>query len=105
MIDIPNEYISLWLEALKWMNTQDFDRYLSWNDERFKTKWDIVKYNEFQSYHGGTVSLDEHSSIGFEPNGLKLSLNRDESIFIPIEKCKKEFENQGKTIIRQESLF
>lgn len=91
-------------EAMEWMNNQDFDRYLSWNDERFKTKWDIIKYNEFQSYHGGSSVEVERGQISFEPQGLHLKIEEDEK-FIPIAECRKMYENQGKTIIRQESLF
>ncbi len=87
------------------MNHHDFDYYLKWNDERFKNKWDIVKYNEFQSYYGGTSHTVEGGDISFQPTGLELIMPSDERIFIPIAECKKIFESQGKQVIIQERLF
>lgn len=100
--DIPKEFELLFSKALAMMNNFKFEMYLSWNDERFKNKWDIVNYNTFSSWLG---SCDDLGEIAFFPQYLELRTKDDKKIKIDKDTCKKIFLNQGKTTFIQESLF
>ncbi len=105
-MQIDDRFKYLWDYALDHMNNYDFEYYLKVTDfgkPRYKNKWDVIKKCSFSSYYG--TSSRGFGSVFFEPTRLRLVLDSDEELIIPIEECKKAFENQGKQIIIQERLF
>ncbi len=107
-MQIEERFKPLLDEALADMNREKFDYYLSWKDKRYKNKWDILKTHKFQTYLGWSSMRLDNGHIFFQPDGLLLQIGLMEEAdkcFIPIDECKKIFENQGKQVYIQEKLF
>lgn len=102
---IPKEYIPLLKEALKHMNHYDFDYYFNTFPNKYKTKWDVIKYGSFKAFHS---SYNEKGEIAFYPDRLEIKLPNtgwEPGFVIPIDECEKIFVNQSNGVVTQESLF
>lgn len=102
---IPSEYIPLLKKALARMNHFDFDYYFNTFQDKYKTKWDVVKLNRFKAFYS---SYDDTGEIAFYPDRLEIKLPNtgwESGFVIPIDECEKIFKKQDEETIVQERLF
>ena len=98
-------YGTLLQEALFDMNTIDFKWYFEKFNGKYKNKWEIVKDVKFDTYSGHSSYREDGSDIHYEPSKLVLHSKTFGNWAIPITEVKKMFENQGKLMVIQTSLF